>query len=121
MTNTQHPQALAATSGGQRHSSGGWNRNIPPARKYPVIFAGRNKHVCRLITDGMTDEEVEANANLIAVAPDMLATMDELARAVAHYTPSPAAMPLASLEWQRIGRALTAARDVIAKATGGAA
>lgn len=28
-----------------KHTPGPWSRNIPPARKYAAIFAGRNHHV----------------------------------------------------------------------------
>jgi hypothetical protein len=63
-----------------KHTPGGWNRNIPPASKYATIFAGRNTHVCVLSVKGLPDEEVEANANLIAAAPDLL----EALQAAAH-------------------------------------
>lgn len=54
-----------------KHTPGPWNRNIKPARKYTTIFAGRNTHVARLVTEGLSDEELEANCNLIAAAPEM--------------------------------------------------
>jgi hypothetical protein len=54
------------------HTKGPWHRNIKPATKYSVVFAGRNTHVARVIVDGLTPEEVEANINLIAAAPDLL-------------------------------------------------
>lgn len=57
-----------------KHTPGGWGRNIPPATKYPVIYAGRNTHVAIVKTD-LPPEEVEANANLIAAAPDLLAAL----------------------------------------------
>lgn len=59
------------------HTAGPWHRNIPPATKYTVIFAGRNTHICRVIPDGLTPEEVEANCDLIVAAPAMA---DELTR-----------------------------------------
>lgn len=55
-----------------KHTQGGWNRNIKPASKYPVIFAGRNTHVAMVCTSGLSEEEIEANINLIAAAPDLL-------------------------------------------------
>jgi len=55
-----------------KHTPGVWSRNIKPARKYNCIFAGRNTHVCYLATGGLTDEEIEANAALIAQAPALL-------------------------------------------------
>ena len=54
------------------HTKGGWNRNIKPASRYPTIFAGRNTHVAYIATRGVTDEEAEANINLIVAAPDLL-------------------------------------------------
>ena len=65
-----------------KHTPGPWHRNIPPARKYTTIFAGRNTHVARLAVDDLTtDTELEANANLIAAAPDLLEAL-ELAEAI---------------------------------------
>lgn len=64
------------------HTSGGWNRNIKPAKKYPVVFAGRNKHVAIVCTQGLPDTEIEANCNLITAAPDMLAALKEIIRFV---------------------------------------
>ena len=37
-------------------SQGAWCRNIKPARKYPVVFAGRCEHVAIVSTSGLTDE-----------------------------------------------------------------
>ena len=59
------------------HTPGPWNRNIAPAKKYPVIFAGRNTHVARIIPTGRDDED-EANANIIAAAPSMLAVLEAI-------------------------------------------
>jgi hypothetical protein len=56
----------------QKHTPGPWGRNIAPAWKYPIIFAGRNTHVAKLITDELPESEQEANACLIAAAPDLL-------------------------------------------------
>ena len=55
-----------------KHTPGPWHRNIPPASKYVTIFAGRNTHVCHLAPE---NEEVEANCNLIASAPELLAAL----------------------------------------------
>lgn len=57
------------------HTPGPWSRNIPPARKYCVIFAGRNTHVAQVATQGLSDEEIEANCDLIRTAPEMLAAL----------------------------------------------
>lgn len=61
-----------------RHTPGPWHRNIKPARRYGVIFAGRNTHICTLSVHGLTDEEIEANCNLITAAPDMLAMLERV-------------------------------------------
>jgi hypothetical protein len=55
-----------------KHTPGPWHRNIPPAKKYAVIFAGKNDHVSLLCIAGKPDEECEANANFIAAAPLLL-------------------------------------------------
>lgn len=55
-----------------KHTAGPWNRNIKPATKYPVIYAGRNTHVAQVCTAGLTPEEIEANCDLIAAAPELL-------------------------------------------------
>ena len=57
------------------HTPGPWHRNIKPARKYGVIFAGRNTHVARLAVEGLADDEIEANCDLITAAPEMLDTL----------------------------------------------
>jgi hypothetical protein len=54
------------------HTPGPWHRNIKPARKYSTIFAGQNTHVAHLATEGLRDEELEANCKLIAAAPELL-------------------------------------------------
>lgn len=55
-----------------QHTQGGWSRNIPPISRYPIIFAGHNTHVAKVITDGIPLEEAEANARLITAAPELL-------------------------------------------------
>ena len=84
------------------HTSGPWHRNIAPATKYTTIFAGRNTHVARLAVDGLSADEVEANCNLIAAAPDLLDALRRLVHPMADDTD------------------LENALDVIARATGAA-
>lgn len=60
------------------HTPGPWHRNIKPARKYIIIFAGDNTHVAGLCTSGLTDEEIEGNCNLIAAAPQLLEALKQL-------------------------------------------
>jgi len=54
-----------------KHTQGPWHRNIKPATKYNVVFAGRNTHIAKLETD-LPSDGVEGNCNLIATAPDLL-------------------------------------------------
>lgn len=62
----------------QKHTQGPWGRNIAPAWKYPIIFAGQNTHVAKLITNELPESEQEANARLIASAPDLLEALKGL-------------------------------------------
>ena len=57
------------------HSPIPWHRNIKPASKYPVIFSGQNTHVCQVISRGLTDDQVEANCDLIVAAVNFHETM----------------------------------------------
>lgn len=69
---TKHSDNKLGSNG---HTPGPWHRNIPPASKYNTIFAGRNTHVCSLDRAGKSESEIEANAYLIAAAPDLLAAL----------------------------------------------
>lgn len=60
------------------HTPGPWDRNIRPASRYPIIFAGRNTHVAQVCTRGLSEAEQEANCNLIAAAPELLAALQAL-------------------------------------------
>ena len=64
------------------HTKGPWSRNVPPASHYVTVWAGRNNHVGRIDTLGKSPEECEANLNLIADAPKLLAQRDRLAEAL---------------------------------------
>ena len=61
------------------HTPGPWHRNIKPATKYPILFAGRNTHVLRIETSGLDPETVEANLCLAMAAPDLLEALEYLA------------------------------------------
>lgn len=63
------------------HTPGPWHRNIRPATKYPVIFAGRNTHIAKVIDTGIGLSEVEANTDLITAAPELLAALRDLVSA----------------------------------------
>ena len=60
------------------HTKGPWHRNIPPASKYCIVFAGRNTHVAKIESSGLTPEEIEGNCNLIAAAPELLEALDSV-------------------------------------------
>lgn len=61
-----------------KHTKGPWSRNIKPASHYPIIFAGRNTHVAQVISKGLTTDEIEANCDLIAAAPELLEALKSL-------------------------------------------
>lgn len=61
-----------------QHTPGPWHRNVPPAHKYVTVWAGRNTHVAKIVTVGIGVSECEANINLIASAPELLAALQEL-------------------------------------------
>lgn len=91
-----------------QHTPGPWGRNIKPASRYPVIYAGRSTHVAVVTTQGLTDQELEANCDLIAAAPELLAALQDLVHAATHHLAD--------------GRAaVDQARAAIARATGGVA
>lgn len=73
-----------------QHTPGPWHRNIPPASKYPTVWAGRNTHVAAISPGAprrsgngcsMSEEEQEANINLIAAAPEILAALKVMVEA----------------------------------------
>lgn len=91
------------------HTPGPWGRNIKPASRYPVVFAGRNTHVAMVITKRLTDEVVEANCDLIAAAPDLLAALLDCEARLRF---------IASTDKWGVQRECVNARAAIAKATG---
>lgn len=66
-----------------KHTPGPWHRNIKPASKYTVIFAGRNKHIAAVKTIGLSEAEIEANMDLIVAAPRLLDALRAARRQVA--------------------------------------
>jgi hypothetical protein len=70
------------------YTKGPWSRNIPPAKKYNTIFAGRNKHICHLDVVGLSDEEIEANCALIRAAPEMAEMLLAMFLRVSHGGPT---------------------------------
>lgn len=75
------------------HTPGPWHRNIKPASKYPVVWAGRNTHVAMVVRgapprsgsgETMPDAEMEANIDLIAAAPEMYEALKLAQSAMEH-------------------------------------
>jgi len=71
-----------------KYTKGPWSRNIKPAKKYNTIFAGRNKHVCHLDVVGLSDEEIEANCDLIRAAPELAEMLLSMFSHVSHGGPT---------------------------------
>lgn len=99
-----------------KHTPGPWHRNIRPAAKYPVVWSGRNKHVLVIKTIGLTEEEIEANINLVVSSPDLLDAL----QAEEEWRAREAAGAI-DPEWDYEVMVATKRRAAIAKATGGAA
>ena len=96
-----------------KHTPGPWGRNIKPARKYCIVYAGRNTHVASICASSeQPDDEIEANCNLIAAAPDLLWALEKIASIQTNGNSEPEAMADALTY---IG---TLSRVAIAKATG---
>lgn len=95
------------TTSTTKYTAGPWGRNIPPASKYPIIYAGRSTHVAQVITRGLPEAEAEANAGLIAAAPELLSAIVDLLDACP-----------ASCEDRRLNEAMKEAEKAIAKARG---
>lgn len=91
-----------------KHTAGPWHRNIPPASKYSVVFAGRNTHVAQVVSSGLPNSEIEGNTDLIAAAPELLEALKAL------YNAAPASVPAQKDLWE----ALQLTRAAIAKAEG---
>ncbi|MCA3185983.1 hypothetical protein [Cupriavidus sp.] len=107
-----------------KHTPGPWHRNIRPATKYPVVWSGRNKHVLAIKTIGLTEEEIEANINLAASAPDLLSfaqfVLDGLERGHIKAKPLLGAID-DEADCVEMRSLAEIAREVVAKATGSAA
>ena len=90
MSTDRKPQRNVTARDLGLHTPGPWHRNIKPASKYPVIFAGRNMHVAVVDTHLETEDEIESNCNLIAAAPELLDALRTLYRAAFdHLTNAP--------------------------------
>lgn len=72
-------------------TQGPWSRNIQPASKYVTVFAGGSTHVAYVATKGLTEDEIEANMDLIVEAPAMrdalLGAQEALRKALPYLPP----------------------------------
>ena len=77
----ERSQELGSSPEQPNFTAGPWHRNIPPAVKYPTIFAGRNTHIAKVVTTGrgLTTENIECNCDLIVAAPDMYRALKRVA------------------------------------------
>lgn len=100
----------------QTHTPGPWHRNIRANGKYPVVFAGRNTHVATAAQFPQNPEETEANIDLIAAAPELLAALENL------ISLAEAAMRNANYDGAcyAVDEELREGRTAVAKATGAA-
>lgn len=53
-------------------TQGRWGRNIAPASRYPIVYAGRCTHVVEMITRSVPASEAEANTDLVVTARNEL-------------------------------------------------
>lgn len=63
------------------HTPGPWYRNIRAGGKYPTVFAGdapRHVHIAHVQQIRGNPDETEANIDLIAAAPELLAACKAL-------------------------------------------
>lgn len=94
-----------------QHTQGPWE-----AEEYGVI-RGRNgmirPFICQ-VQDDHNDEETQANANLIASAPDLLAALREAVECLSFH-----GNPGIQLSREAVQGFIQSARAAIAKATGG--
>lgn len=95
-----------------KHTPGPWHRNIRAGGKYTTVFAGRNQHVAS-VHQQKDPDEVEANIDLIAAAPDLLAALQDALDNCIWRADCPT--PISSEEAQRL---YDKARAAIAKAKG---
>lgn len=69
------------------HTPGPWSCNIPP-HKFPIYAKHASRrfvYVASICRDGdVSEDEMDANARLIAQAPDLLASLRKLASWVAN-------------------------------------
>ena len=82
---TRHETAAAVmdAAASAAHTPGPWSRNIRAGGKYPMVFAGRNQHVAA-VQQQQDPAETEANIDLVAAAPDLLALAEAVAETIGH-------------------------------------
>lgn len=120
------PAANTASESAAAHTPGPWDWDsnvIPPdgPDRYAVITAADGDIVIASYNEmrEFSPTEGEANARLIAAAPDMAKDGTALLMALAKILPSEVAIVHASVEWRALYQHAHAFRAAIAKATGG--
>lgn len=96
-----------------KHTSGPWRTNGIGSTGYRIATAAKDGFSI-IPNIAMTEDEREANANLIAAAPELLAALEQLAI----HTGGKNFMTADLDEDITINRVLAAARNAIAKAEG---
>lgn len=104
-----------------KHTKGPWNKNLTSICGKAIGFHitdsrhGSLRPICEFYDKRgtMSPEEIEANASLIAAAPELLEALKELAEAYCR-----AGAPLTREERAEDRKRFFAARAAIAKATG---
>lgn len=68
-----------------KHTEGAWKSSLNPLSKnkeYLIETISNKQLIARVQSEEVTDEQVEANAKLIAVAPDLLEALTSLYNAI---------------------------------------
>jgi acetolactate synthase regulatory subunit len=113
-----------------KHTPGPYHRNIRAGGRYPVIFAGRNTHVCT-VSQQPTGDETEANIDFIVIACNSFAanqariaeleaagnTLERVLGSLCHAVFDVKADRRALID-PRISEAVKSARSVLAKEGG---
>ncbi|KRG65195.1 hypothetical protein ABB26_05160 [Stenotrophomonas humi] len=109
-----------------KHTPAPWSVGAtdPDTAEIEIVSEGR-PYIC-LVLPGAVDGRTEANARLIAAAPELLDFIqhaaDQLESGIQEYTGSPEEPPQPASKWDYdAGQLVGELRRLIAKATGGAA
>lgn len=99
------------------HTPGPWkvvNRGHSPS----AWIIGNGFYLAEMQNDAKANEQVNADARLIAAAPELLAALKDLARVVSHIQDTPLADKLKYVPISAYKEAYDVAKQAIAKAEG---